>query len=44
MARVIVVDTGDDDHFGLYLSVVPIGNQQLIDQQESATQGLKVDD
>lgn len=43
-ARVIVVDTGDDEHLGLYVSVVPIGNQNLIDPQEAATEQLIVDD
>jgi len=44
VAKVIVVDTGDDELFGLYVSVVPIGNQNLIDQQEAATEQLQVDD
>jgi len=44
VAKVIVVDTGDEETFGLYISVVPIGDQQLIDQQESATEELKVTD
>ena len=37
VAKVIVVDTGDDDSFGLYISVVPIGDQRLIDQQDAAS-------
>jgi hypothetical protein len=44
VARVIVVDTGDDEHFGVYISVVPIGNENLIGQQEAATAQLHVDD
>ena len=44
VAKVIVVDTGDDDSFGLYVSVVPIGDQKLINQQDAATRQLKVDD
>ena len=44
VAKVIVVDTGEDDSFGLYVSVVPIGDQRLIDQQDAATQKLMVDD
>ena len=43
-ARVVVVDTGDDEHFGLYVSVVPIGNQNLINQQDTVTGQLQVDD
>lgn len=34
VAQVIVVDTGDPETFGLYISVVPIGNDKLIRQQE----------
>ncbi len=44
VARVVVVDTGDEDSFGLYVSVVPIGDQGLINQQDAATQELTVDD
>jgi uncharacterized protein DUF2510 len=44
VAKVIVVDTGDDDSFGIYVSVVPIGDQKLINQQEAATRQLKVID
>lgn len=44
VAKVIVVDTGDEESFGIYVSVVPIGDQQLIDQQEAATQQLRVTD
>jgi hypothetical protein len=44
VARVIVVDTGDDEHLGVYISVVPIGDHNLIGQQEAATADLQVDD
>ncbi len=44
VAKVIVVDTGEDDSLGLYISVVPIGDQPLIAQQDAITQELKVDD
>ena len=43
-SKVIVVDTGDDEEFGLYVAVVPIGNQKLIDQLEEATAQLLVTD
>ncbi len=43
-SKVIVVDIGDDEEFGLYVAVVPIGNQKLIDQLEAATSQLQVDD
>jgi hypothetical protein len=42
VARVIVVDIGDEESFGLYVSVVPIGDQGLIDQQDKATARLTV--
>jgi len=35
VAKVIVVDTGDPTSYGLFISVVPIGDQDLIDQQRS---------
>jgi hypothetical protein len=44
VARVIVVDTGDDDSFGLYVSVVPIGDRKLINQQEAVSRQLRVSD
>ena len=43
-SKVIVVDTGDDEHFGLYVAVVPIGDQRLIDRLEAATAQLLVTD
>lgn len=33
VTHVVVVDTGDPDSFGLYISVVPIGDQAEINQQ-----------
>ena len=39
VVKIVVVDTGDPDHYGLLVSVVPIGDQALIDQQQ-AQQGL----
>lgn len=42
VAEVIVVDTGDPETFGLFLSVVPIGDQQLIDQQTAFTDRIRV--
>ncbi len=35
VATVVVVDLGDPAGYGLFVSVVPIGNQALIDQQET---------
>ena len=43
VAQVIVVDMGDPDIFGLYITVVPIGDQELIDQQEAMVGRIKVD-
>lgn len=43
VAQVIVVDTGDPDQFGLYITVVPIGNQELIRQQEAMVDRITVD-
>ena len=34
IAKVVVVDTGDPATYGLFVSVVPIGDQALIDQQQ----------
>lgn len=42
--RVVVVDTGDDEHVGLFVSVVPLGDQKLIGQQDKAAAKLLVDD
>ena len=33
VVTIVVVDTGDADTFGLYVSVVPIGDNALIAQQ-----------
>ena len=40
VAKVLVVDTGDPSSFGLFVSVVPIGDQALIDQQQQVADGL----
>jgi hypothetical protein len=42
VAEVIVVDTGDPETFGLFITVVPIGDQQLIDQQTAFTDQIRV--
>ncbi len=43
VAQVIVVDMGDPQMFGLYITVVPIGDQKLIDQQEALVSRIDVD-
>jgi hypothetical protein len=43
VAQVIVVDTGDEDTFGLYISVVPIGDQALIAEQEAMVERIRVE-
>lgn len=43
VSQVIVVDTGDAETFGLYLTVVPIGDDELIAQQEAAVGRIRVD-
>ncbi|MDZ5622572.1 DUF2510 domain-containing protein [Nocardioides sp. HM23] len=43
VAQVIVVDMGDPDRFGLYITVVPIGDQKLIRQQEAMVGRITVD-
>ncbi len=43
VAQVIVVDMGDPEMFGLYLTVVPIGDQLLIDQQAAFVSRIDVD-
>lgn len=42
-ADVVVVDTGDGDEYGLYISVVPLGANDLYDQQDEITGQLQVD-
>ena len=42
IAKVVVVDTGDEETYGLFVSVVPIGDQAMIDQQDAAVGKLKV--
>jgi len=43
IAQVIVVDMGDPDMYGLYISQVPIGNQELLDLQTSMVDRILVD-
>jgi hypothetical protein len=43
VAQVVVVDTGDPDQYGLYITVVPIGDEKLIRQQEGYVDSLTVD-
>lgn len=43
VAEVVVVDIGHPDAYGLYVSVVPIGNDKLIRQQETVTGRLQLD-
>ncbi len=43
IAQVIVVDMGDPDMFGLYISQVPIGDQELLDLQASMVDRILVD-
>ena len=43
VAQVVVVDMADPDMFGLYITVVPIGDQKLIRQQEAAVDRITVD-
>jgi hypothetical protein len=42
VSQVIVVDTGDAETFGLYITVVPIGDEELIAQQEAAVARIRV--
>lgn len=42
IAKVVVVDTGDGETYGLFVSVVPIGDEAMIDQQDAAVGKLKV--
>ncbi|WP_134767847.1 DUF2510 domain-containing protein [Nocardioides sp. 1609] len=37
IAKVVVVDTGDPETFGMFVSVVPIGDTALISQQDDFT-------
>ncbi len=43
VAKVIVVDTGDPERYGLFVSVVPIGRQGLITQQQTQADALSVE-
>lgn len=42
VVRVVVVDTGDPASYALFVSVVPIGDQALIAEQDDAVGQLKV--
>ena len=43
LAYVVVVDTGDDEEYGLYISVVPLGAKKLAGQQQKVSGQLKVE-
>ncbi|WP_183092881.1 DUF2510 domain-containing protein [Nocardioides stalactiti] len=43
VAQVVVVDTGDAETFGLYITVVPIGDDALIAQQAAFLDRITVD-
>ncbi len=43
VAQVVVVDMGNPDRFGLYITVVPIGDQKLIRQQQAMVDRIAVD-
>lgn len=43
VAKVIVVDTGDPDLYGLFVSVVPIGDDELIAQQTDQAAKLRLE-
>ncbi|WP_323791557.1 DUF2510 domain-containing protein [Nocardioides sp.] len=40
--KVVVVDTGDEATYGLFLSVVPIGDRAMLDEQDAAVESLRV--
>lgn len=42
IAKVVVVDTGDPQRYGLFISLVPIGDDALIAQQEAQAGLLKL--
>lgn len=42
VAKVVVVDTGDPDTYGLFVSVVPIGDDELIAQQDEQVGRLRL--
>lgn len=42
IAKIVVVDTGDPAVYGLFVSVVPIGDQAMIDAQDAAVGELRV--
>ncbi len=43
VAQVIVVDMGNPEMFGLYITVVPIGDEKLVRQQEAMVDQITVD-
>lgn len=43
VAQVIVVDSGDPDSYGVYITVVPIGDQRLLRQQQQFADQITVD-
>lgn len=43
VAQVVVVDTGDPDTFGVYITVVPIGDAKLISKQAAMVAEIDVD-
>ncbi len=43
VAQVVVVDTGDPETFGIYITVVPIGDAKLIRQQARMVAEIDVD-
>ena len=42
IAKVVVVDTGDPSSYALFVSVVPIGDQAMIDAQDAAVGELEL--
>lgn len=43
-AKVVVVDTGDPETFGMFVSLVPIGDEALIAQQDEQVAALTLQD
>lgn len=43
VTHIVVVDTGDPDSYGLYISAVTIGDQASIDQQAEVFEQIQVD-
>ncbi len=42
VARIVVVDTGDPDSFGLFVSVVPIGDDAMVAEQDQYSSRLRL--